>query len=131
MDTCLNCDVLEVGRERGGSGARVGLILRDSISVHDSTTVGHTLTHRVRGRACYCCSHPLGMTDDLLQQLRGNVPNTMLADLKDSLRSGRSLDIKDGSGATAVSLHISLMQLHVCPVYTYLPACWIYELYTY
>ena len=61
----------------------------------------------------------VGMTDDLLQQLRGNVPNTMLADLKDSLKTGRSLDIKDSSGATAVSLHVRLMQLYVLSMPTF------------
>ena len=50
-----------------------------------------------------CIYTLLGLTDDLLQQLRGNVPNTMLADLKDSLRNGRSLNLQDSSGATAVS----------------------------
>ena len=59
--------------------------------------------------ACACvCVHCtmcllIGLTDDLLQRLRENTPKSLLADLKDSVRSNRSLDIKDKYGATAVS----------------------------
>lgn len=45
-----------------------------------------------------------GLTDDLLQRLRENTPKSLLADLKDSVRSNRSLDIKDKYGATAMHI---------------------------
>ena len=44
-----------------------------------------------------------GLTDDLLQRLRENTPKSLLADLKDSVKNDRSLNIKDKYGATAVS----------------------------
>ena len=62
---------------------------------------------RVCVHACVCVHCTLcllvGLTDDLLQRLRENTPKSLLADLKDSVKSNRSLDIKDKYGATAVS----------------------------
>jgi len=43
-----------------------------------------------------------GYTEDVLGYIRASVAKTMLADLKDSVRSNRSLDIKDKYGSTAV-----------------------------
>ena len=45
-----------------------------------------------------------GYTDDTCQYIRSSVPKTMLADLKDSIKGGRSLNIQDKYGATAVSV---------------------------
>lgn len=42
-----------------------------------------------------------GYTEDVLGYIRASVAKTMLADLKDSVRSNRSLDIKDKYGSTA------------------------------
>ena len=44
-----------------------------------------------------------GYTDDVLEYIRVSVPKTMLADLKDSVKNERSLNIQDRYGATAVS----------------------------
>lgn len=44
-----------------------------------------------------------GYTDDVLGYIRASVAKTMLADLKDSVRFNRSLDIKDKYGSTAVT----------------------------
>ena len=51
---------------------------------------------------------PPGYTEDVLEYIRISVPKTMLADLKDSVKSGRSLNVQDRYGATAVS------QSHCC-----------------
>ena len=45
-----------------------------------------------------------GFTDDVLEYIRVSVPKNMLADLKDSVKQGRSLNVQDKYGATAVSL---------------------------
>ena len=50
-----------------------------------------------------CASFTAGLTEDLLQRLRENTPKSMLADLKDSVKCNRSLDVKDKYSATAVS----------------------------
>ena len=55
-------------------------------------TLTHTHTHSLTG-----------YTDDVLEYIRVSVPKTMLADLKDSVKNGRSLNIQDRYGATAVS----------------------------
>ena len=50
------------------------------------------------------CSPPTaGYTDDVLEYIRVSVPKTMLADLKDSVKQGRSLNIQDKYGTSAVS----------------------------
>ena len=54
---------------------------------------------------CTLCG--AGFTDDVLEYLRVSVPKNMLADLKDSVKQGRSLNIQDKYGATAVSVMIS------------------------
>jgi protein phosphatase 1 regulatory subunit 16A len=46
-----------------------------------------------------------GFTDDVLEYIRVSVPKNMLADLKDSLKQGRSLNVQDKYGATA--LHVA------------------------
>ena len=49
--------------------------------------------------------------------IRASVAKTMLADLKDSVRSSRSLDIKDKYGSTAVStncIHYHIDVLCIC-----------------
>ena len=48
--------------------------------------------------------HISGYTDDVCKYIRASVPKTMLADLKDSVKSNRSVNIQDKYGATAVSL---------------------------
>ncbi len=50
-----------------------------------------------------CVAVPAGYTDDVLEYIRISVPKTMLADLKDSVRNDRSLNIKDKYGSSAVS----------------------------
>jgi hypothetical protein len=47
--------------------------------------------------------HAIGYTDDVLEYIRVSVPKTMLADLKDSVRNDRSLNIQDKYGTSAVS----------------------------
>ena len=44
-----------------------------------------------------------GYTDDTCQYIRASIPKTMMADLKDSIKSGRSINVQDKYGATAVS----------------------------
>ena len=44
-----------------------------------------------------------GYTDDMLEYIRASVAKTMLADLKDSVKNNRSLNIKDKYGTAAVS----------------------------
>ena len=67
---------------------------------------------------CACSLHPgplAGLTDDLLQRLRENTPKSLLADLKDSVKSNRSLDMKDKYGATAVSAAVGgHTDMHTC-----------------
>ncbi|XP_065916033.1 protein phosphatase 1 regulatory inhibitor subunit 16B-like [Dysidea avara] len=45
-----------------------------------------------------------GYTEDVLGYIRASVAKTMLADLKDSVRSERTLDIKDKYGTTAAHI---------------------------
>ena len=49
-------------------------------------------------------SFTTGYTDDVLEYIRISVPKTMLADLKDSVRNGRSLNVQDKYGTSAVSI---------------------------
>ena len=44
-----------------------------------------------------------GHTEDMVEYLHKSVPVTMLADLKDSVRNNRDINIMDKYGATAVS----------------------------
>ncbi len=44
-----------------------------------------------------------GYTDDVLEYIRVSVAKTMLADIKDSVRNNRTLNIQDKYGASAVS----------------------------
>ena len=44
-----------------------------------------------------------GNTEDMIEYLHKSVPVTMLADLKDSIRNNRDINIMDKYGATAVS----------------------------
>lgn len=44
-----------------------------------------------------------GYTDDVLEYIRGSVPKTMLADLKDSVKNNRCLNLQDKYGTSAVS----------------------------
>ena len=46
-----------------------------------------------------------GFTDDVLEYIRESVPKTMLADLKDSIKQSRSLNVQDKYGSTAVSIN--------------------------
>ncbi len=46
---------------------------------------------------------PVGYTEDVLEYIRVSVPKNMLADLKDSVKNDRSVNIQDKYGATAVS----------------------------
>ena len=60
-----------------------------------------------------------GYTDDVLEYIRVSVPKNMLADLKDSIKQGRSLNVQDKYGATAVSdththIHTLMMCMHAC-----------------
>ena len=51
----------------------------------------------------HCLAVPAGYTDDVLEYIRISVPKTMLADLKDSVKNNRSLNIQDKYGTSAVS----------------------------
>ena len=58
-----------------------------------------------------------GYTDDVLEYIRVSVPKNMLADLKDSVKQGRSLNLQDKYGATAVSPpHTCTPSIHRVPV---------------
>ncbi len=46
-----------------------------------------------------------GYTEDVLGYIRESVAKNMLADLKDSVKNGRSLNMQDKYGAAAVSEH--------------------------
>ena len=50
--------------------------------------------------------HHTGHTEDMIEYLHKSVPVTMLADLKDSMRNNRDINIMDKYGATAVSRSI-------------------------
>ena len=45
----------------------------------------------------------VGNTEDMIEYLHKSVPVTMLADLKDSVRNNRDINVMDKYGATAVS----------------------------
>ena len=61
----------------------------------------------------YCCHVLPGYTDDVLEYIRVSVPKNMLADLKDSMKNERSLNMQDKYGATAVSLRTLVHTLHM------------------
>ena len=48
----------------------------------------------------FACS---GYNDESIEELRQNQGKQLLDDLKDSVENGRSLDVQDENGATAVS----------------------------
>ena len=48
----------------------------------------------------------LGYTEEQLESIRNAVAEEMMLDLRDSVQKGRDLDVRDGSGATAVSIII-------------------------
>ena len=56
------------------------------------TTVSHYYVHI-----------SVGNTEDMIEYLHKSVPVTMLADLKDSVRNNRDINVMDKYGATAVS----------------------------
>ena len=58
-----------------------------------------------------------GFTDDVLEYIRVSVPKNMLADLKDSVKQGRCLNVQDKYGATAVSLLHTQRNTERPPVY--------------
>ena len=45
----------------------------------------------------------LGYTEEQLENIRNAVAEEMLLDLRESVQKGRDLDLKDETGATAVS----------------------------
>ena len=49
----------------------------------------------------------VGHTEDMVEYLHKSVPVTMLADLKDSVRNNRDINVMDKYGATAVSERMS------------------------
>ena len=57
------------------------------------------------GHLYMCIEHNCfaGYTEDVLGYIRESVAKTMLADLKDSVRNDRDLNIQDKYGASAVS----------------------------
>lgn len=46
-----------------------------------------------------------GYTEDQLESIRNAVAEEMMFDLRDSVQQGRDLELKDDTGATAVSTH--------------------------
>ena len=90
-----------------------------SLSTHECInpcSLAHRSTHTHYLTRTHSLSHPhtltispahthslTGYTDDVLEYIRVSVPKTMLADLKDSVKNERSLNIQDRYGATAVS----------------------------
>ena len=51
----------------------------------------------------FCLFACLGYDDEGIEELRQNQGKQLLDDLKDSLENGRSLEVQDENGATAVS----------------------------
>ena len=54
-----------------------------------------------------------GYTDDVCKFIRGSIPNTMLADLKDSVKAKRSINVQDKYGATAVEFNVFVIVIIV------------------
>ena len=77
------------------------------------TEAGNQNTGYMTYRSIICI--PAGYTDDVLGYIRASMAKTMLADLKDSVRSNRSLDIKDKYGSTAVSTKLLLQHAIILP----------------
>ncbi len=57
----------------------------------------------------------VGYTEDVLEYIRVSVPKTMLADLKDSVKNNRDLNMQDKYGCSAVSLY-QVSNLTVYPI---------------
>lgn len=61
-----------------------------------------------------CVFTNAGYTEDVLEYIHVSVPKNMLADLKDSVKSSRSLNLQDKYGATAVSFCMpTYMYMHI------------------
>lgn len=57
----------------------------------------------------------VGYTDDVCKIIRASVPKNMMADIKDSIKSDRSLNLQDKYGATAVSAQPTWQFIRFCP----------------